>query len=292
MASPHSDAFFMRAYDRECTETFWDGHVRAFAFLGGVRRRITHDNSRAMVAKIIGPRQRELTRGFLRLESLYLFDQHSGRVERPNEKGLVEGTVKFARLNFLVPIAQVRDLDELNAYLLGCCGEDPDRRLRGHSATRRVLPEEERDALLPPPAGPFDACRKESTTAGARIPGAVRRQRLLGAGALRQPPGRRAGLLPPRGLEGDHLLAGRPSAPAARRGGVDRRDRLSGVAGPGRCIVSQSRPTVLPEHYLKRLKLPAIAPDSPMGPPPARRTGPTTRSEPPSPTRWAASNDE
>ncbi len=158
----------MRAYDRECTETFWDGHVRAFAFLGGVRRRITHDNSRAMVAKIIGPRQRELTRGFLRLESLYLFDQHSGRVERPNEKGLVEGTVKFARLNFLVPIAQVRDLDELNAYLLGCCGEDPDRRLRGHSATRRVLPEEERDALLPPPAGPFDACRKESTTAGAQ----------------------------------------------------------------------------------------------------------------------------
>src|SRR3712207_4164991 len=25
MALPHSDAFFVRAYDRECTETFWDG---------------------------------------------------------------------------------------------------------------------------------------------------------------------------------------------------------------------------------------------------------------------------
>ncbi|MDI9433141.1 MAG: IS21 family transposase, partial [Planctomycetota bacterium] len=43
MALPYSDAFFVRAYERECTETFWDGHVRAFAFFGGVPRRITYD---------------------------------------------------------------------------------------------------------------------------------------------------------------------------------------------------------------------------------------------------------
>jgi hypothetical protein len=63
MALPRSATFFVRAYDRECTETFWDGHVRAFDFLGGVSRRITYDNSRVMVAMIIGPRQRELTGG-------------------------------------------------------------------------------------------------------------------------------------------------------------------------------------------------------------------------------------
>jgi transposase len=164
MALPHSDAFFIRAYDRECTETFWDGHVRAFDFFGGVPRRITYDNSRVMVAKIIGPRQRELTRGFLQLESHYLFDHHFCRVERPNEKGIVEGTVKFARLNFLVPVPQVR---ELNADLLGRCREDLDRRLRGHAATKRLLLEEDRAAFLPLPAAPFDACRKESTTASS-----------------------------------------------------------------------------------------------------------------------------
>ena len=27
MALPHSDAVFVKAYERECTETFWDGHV-------------------------------------------------------------------------------------------------------------------------------------------------------------------------------------------------------------------------------------------------------------------------
>ena len=167
MALPHSDAFILRAYDRECTETFWDGHACAFDFFGGVPRRITYDNSRVMVAKIIGSHRRELTRGFLQLESHYLFDHHFCRVERPNEKGIVEGTVKFARLNFLVPVPQVRDLDELNGHLLGRCRDDLDRRLRGHAATKRVLLEEDRAAFLPLPAAPFDACRKASTTASS-----------------------------------------------------------------------------------------------------------------------------
>src|SRR3954453_20063114 len=167
MAWPHSDAFFVRAYDRECTETFWDGHVHAFDFFGGVPRRITYDNSRVMVAKIVGPRRRELTRGSLQLESHYLFAHHFCRVERPNEKGIVEGTVKFARLNFLVPVPQVRDLDELNGYLLGRCRDDLDRRLRGHAATKRVLLEEERAASLTLPAPPFDACLKESPPASS-----------------------------------------------------------------------------------------------------------------------------
>jgi transposase len=36
MALPYSDAMFVAAYPRENTETFQDGHVRAFEFFGGV----------------------------------------------------------------------------------------------------------------------------------------------------------------------------------------------------------------------------------------------------------------
>ncbi len=36
MALPYSDAFFVVAFERECTETWWEGHVRAFEFFGGV----------------------------------------------------------------------------------------------------------------------------------------------------------------------------------------------------------------------------------------------------------------
>src|SRR5262249_54907682 len=92
---------------------------------------------------------------------------HFCLVQRPNEKGVVEGTVKFVRLNFLVPVPQVRDLEELNADLLARCDADLDRRLRGHAATKRVLLEDDRAAFLPLPAAPFDACRKTSTTANS-----------------------------------------------------------------------------------------------------------------------------
>ena len=36
MALPYSDAFFVVAFERECTETWWEGHIRAFEFFGGV----------------------------------------------------------------------------------------------------------------------------------------------------------------------------------------------------------------------------------------------------------------
>ena len=32
---PHSNVCFVKAYSRETTEAFLDGHVSAFAFLGG-----------------------------------------------------------------------------------------------------------------------------------------------------------------------------------------------------------------------------------------------------------------
>lgn len=161
MALPYSDALFVRAYDRECTETFWDGHVRAFEFFGGVPRRITYDNSKIVASKIIGPRKRQLTDGFLQLVSHYLFKYHFCLVRRANEKGLVEGLIKFARLNFLVPVPQVRDFEQLNADLLQMCRDDMSRKLRGHSKSKEKLLLEESFCFLPLPFRPFDACRKE-----------------------------------------------------------------------------------------------------------------------------------
>ena len=165
MALPHSDAFFVMAFERECTETFWEGHVRALEFFGGVPCRITYDNSRVCISKIIGSRARELTEGFKQLLSHYLFDPHFCLVRRANEKGVVEGVVKFARLNFFVPVPQVRDFEELNAYLLTMCREDLDRRLWGKKQTKAQLLLEDQAAFRPLPESPFEACRTVSTIA-------------------------------------------------------------------------------------------------------------------------------
>lgn len=168
MALPYSDAVFVMAFERECTETFWEGHVRAFEFFGGVPKRITYDNTSIAVSKIIGlGRERRLTRGFLQLQSHYLFKHHFCRPARGNEKGVVEGLVKFTRLNFFVPVPQVRDMDELNGRLRQQSTEDRDRRLRGKPGSKAVLLQEDQVAFLPLPASAFAAQRQVSTTASS-----------------------------------------------------------------------------------------------------------------------------
>ena len=142
-------------------------HVRAFEFFEGVPRRISYDNSRVLVSKIIGPHERKLTDGFLKLQSHYLFNEHFCRVRRPNEKGVVEGVVKFARLNFFVPVPQVRDLEELNTRLLEMCREDMNRRVRGNSGSKVELLKEDQKKFSSLPEDPFDACRKRPTRANS-----------------------------------------------------------------------------------------------------------------------------
>jgi len=162
MALPYSDAMFIAAYPRECTETFQDGHVRAFGFFEGVPSRIRYDNAKTSVIQITGSRSRKLTDGFLQLQSHYLFDARFCRVRRPNEKGVVEGIVKFARLNYFVPVPEVESFEELNCYLEQRCREDLSRRLRGQKAIKGELLKEDQAAFLELPPQ-FEACRQVST---------------------------------------------------------------------------------------------------------------------------------
>jgi transposase len=160
---PHSDAVYLRGYERECTESFWDAHVHALEYFQGVPWEITYDNLRIAVAKIIGGgKERKLTNGFLQLQSHYLFEHRFCRVARPNEKGVVEGMVKFGRSNFLVPVPAAASLAELNEMLVQKCRDDLQRRVRGQSQTKAQLLEEDRKALRPLPVVPFEASRKES----------------------------------------------------------------------------------------------------------------------------------
>jgi len=167
MVLPYSDAFFAMAFERECTESYWEGHVRAFESFGGVPTRISYDNSKVLVSKIVGAHERKLTDGFLKLQSHYLFREHFCRVGRANEKGVVEGVVKFARLNFFVPVPRVRDLDDLNGQLAEMCQKDLQRRLRGKAGTKVEMLKEDQAAFLALPAGAMDACRKQPTRANS-----------------------------------------------------------------------------------------------------------------------------
>ena len=158
---PHSDAFFIRAYPRECTEAFQDGHVQAFTYFGGVPTRISYDNTKIAVAAIVGQRGRTPTREFLRLASHFLFAYRFCRVRRPNEKGHVEAMVKFARNNFLVPVPEAASWEALNAELLRRCQADLGRQVRGKATSKAQLLAAERSALQALPTNAFEARRIE-----------------------------------------------------------------------------------------------------------------------------------
>ena len=135
MDLPHSDACYVKAYPAETTEAFCDGHVSAFAFLGGVPQSILYDNTTLAVARILGDGRRQRTRVFSELQSHYLFDDRFGRPGKGNDKGKVEGLVGYARRNFLVPIPSFESFKDLNAHLEVECHYLFDARLRCHDET-------------------------------------------------------------------------------------------------------------------------------------------------------------
>ena len=168
MSMVHSDALFVMAFPRECTEAFLEAHVRAFDFFGCVPKRISYDNTRIAITKIMTHHKRDYTAEFKRLISHYLFEPYFCNVRRPNEKGIVEGSVKYSRLNFMVPVPQVNDYDELNRFLLECCESDLDRILRGKcSLSKKQLLAEDRIAAIALPDDTFDYRKTTSTFASS-----------------------------------------------------------------------------------------------------------------------------
>jgi len=169
MSMVHSDAMFVMAFPRECTEAFLEAHVRAFEFFGCVPKRISYDNTRIAITKILTHHQRKHTTEFKRLISHYLFEPHFCNVRRPNEKGIVEGSVKYSRLNFMVPVPQVKDYDELNRLLRDCCKSDLDRILRSkRSLSKKQLLAEDRLAAIALPDNTFDYRKSASTFASSQ----------------------------------------------------------------------------------------------------------------------------
>jgi transposase len=116
-------------YERQDQVSFLDGHVRAFAHLGGVPMRLAYDNLKPAVARILAGGERALTIRFAALASHYLFEPSFCRPGVGHDKGGVESRGKYIRLQALTPIPAGDTLDVINVQLLA--------QLDGRLATRR-----------------------------------------------------------------------------------------------------------------------------------------------------------
>lgn len=148
----YSGRDFAWLYDRQDQVVFLDGHVRAFAELGGVVSRITYDNT-SLAVRRVARAGRELTPRFRALAAHFAFEPCFARVGEGHDKGSVESRGKSLRWQHLVPVPEGRSLEEISRSLLGS--------LAAQASQGEVLRrfEEERPLLRASPGAPFE-CRR------------------------------------------------------------------------------------------------------------------------------------
>ena len=116
------------------------------------------DNLKTAVKRILRGQARIEQERFTAFRAHYTFGVRFCNPARGQEKGGVEGLVGFARRNFLVPVPEVTDFEDLNAKLLERCATDDQRRIGGRSDARTIGERHaaEQERLLALPDTPFE----------------------------------------------------------------------------------------------------------------------------------------
>ena len=136
-------------------ESFLEGHVRAFEWLGGVPRECVYDNLRAVVARRDGT-EVVWNRRFLHLRGHYGFHATACTPATPREKGSVEAGVRYLKSGFW-PARRFSELGELDGQYADWRDRICNRRT--HASGRFPVEErlsEEQQALRALPPTRFD----------------------------------------------------------------------------------------------------------------------------------------
>jgi len=155
MRSKFSGKHYVRFYPCERQAAFFDAHMQAFSFFGGVFRTVVYDNLTAAVEKVLEGKNRKEQESFRKFHAYYNFEAKFCNTDSANEKGGVEGLVGFARRNYMVPIPRAESLEELNEKILRDCFEYGSHRIDGREKSVDELFEEEKAHLLCIPSHPF-----------------------------------------------------------------------------------------------------------------------------------------
>lgn len=119
----YSRKMFLAAYPRETQEMVLDAHSRAFAYFGGVPKRMVYDNLKTVVDAIFVGKERQFNRRFMALANHYLFEPIACTPESGWEKGQVENQVGNVREWLFTPTPRFPGFAELNAWLALRCQE-------------------------------------------------------------------------------------------------------------------------------------------------------------------------
>lgn len=155
MRSKYSGKHFVRFYPCERQQAFFDAHIHAFAFFGGVFPVLIYDNLTTAVQKVLRGKNRFEQESYSKFKAYYSFESRFCNPASGNEKGGVEGLVGFARRNYMVPVPEAASLVELNEQVLRQCVVYGNHKMDGRERKVDELYEIEKQHLLSLPDAVF-----------------------------------------------------------------------------------------------------------------------------------------
>ena len=155
MRSKYSGKHFVRFYHCERQQAFFDAHIHAFAFFGGVFPVLIYDNLTTAVRKVMQGRDRIEQDSFCKFKAYYSFESRFCNPASGHEKGGVEGLVGFARRNYMVPVPKAACIEELNEQILRECIVYGNHKMAGREQKVDELYEDEKGHLLALPEAVF-----------------------------------------------------------------------------------------------------------------------------------------
>jgi hypothetical protein len=162
LRSKYSGKHFVRCYPCERQQAFFDAHLHAFDFFGGIFPVLIYDNLTSAVRKVLRGRAREEQESFVTFRGYHSFEARFCNPAQGHEKGGVEGLVGYVRRNYLVPVPQAANFADLNRRLLEHCVRYGAHRIRGREQTVNELFARERAHLLDLPEHRFSNVRSVS----------------------------------------------------------------------------------------------------------------------------------
>jgi transposase len=127
---------FARLFLLERQECFFQGHVEAFQYFGGIPKQVTYDNLTTAVAKILTGRNRQEQDAFTRFRGQFPFSANFAAPRKGNEKGKVENQIKNVRNHAFALVKDFDTIETANVHLLSWLNKDA---TRVHSTHKEVI---------------------------------------------------------------------------------------------------------------------------------------------------------
>ena len=117
LSSPGGNFRWCYLYRNCQKEVFMDSHVKFFAMIGGVYKEVVYDNMKNVVTKFIGKNEKELNEDLVKMSLYYGFKINVTNAFSGNEKGYVEGSVKYLRNQIFAEVYKFKSEEAAIEYM-------------------------------------------------------------------------------------------------------------------------------------------------------------------------------